>query len=364
MNEQRFWELVSLKLSREASKEELTELETLLFQHPEMALQVDVIAGIWNEKTPTPDLSYSFEKHLQKLEKLSGTDSSNESYEIPPSIRKKQPLQRYLLLAAASIAIFFLFRIFFFSNSEKIPPNRVTALNTITVPRGSKKTIELPDGTKVWLNADSRLEYNELFECDLREVTLEGEAFFDVWKDSCRPFVIHTSAIDITVLGTSFNVRAYNNENETETSLVTGKVEIVVKNNPEKKIILRPNEKLVIMNNAYADSLKNTQKADDLLIVKTMRKDPVYNAVPETMWIDNKLAFDGEKLEEVCKKLERWYNVAILIKDESLKEEVYTAIFEGETLLNVLTALKISARIDFEIQENIINIFRNPNDNN
>jgi len=92
-------------------------------------------------------------------------------------------------------------------------------------------------------------------------------------------------------------------------------------------------------------------------VVKALRKNPVYKSNPEILWMDNKLVFDGETLEAVCKKLERWYDVKITIRDESLKKGAYTAIFDGETLLNVLTALKITDGIDFSILNNEVVIF-------
>src|SRR4029078_631833 len=100
--------------------------------------------------------------------------------------------------------------------------------NTVSTKRGSKSKVQLPDGTQVWLNADSRIAYNEKFQGNLREVTLEGEAYFDVVRDEKRPFVIHTAAIDIKVLGTAFNVRSYANEKNTETSLIRGSIEVTL----------------------------------------------------------------------------------------------------------------------------------------
>ncbi len=359
MDEQRFWELVSLKLSREATGRELAELEKLLQQYPEMELKLDVIAGIWNERISAPDTRDSFLKHMERLHKMeSRTTHAQNDVATVRTLPKKKTRIRYFI-AAAGIAAFAFLGMYFFNQNNTAAAENHPHISTVSTQKGARTSLQLPDGTKVWLNADSRLHYDELFTAGVREVTLEGEAFFDVQKDTCRPFIIHTDAVDITVMGTRFNVRAYKNEIETETSLISGKVEVSVKSNPEKKIILRPNEKLVVKRDTPADSLP-ARKEEDLLIVKNMYKDPVYQTSPEIMWMDNKLVFDGEKLEEVCKKLERWYNITIHIEDNELKDGVYTAVFDGETLQNVLTALQITDPIDFSIEGDIIRIFKKP----
>ena len=96
------------------------------------------------------------------------------------------------------------------------------AQNTVSTRKGSKSNVQLPDGTMAWLNADSKLIYDENFRGDFREVSLEGEAYFDVVKDKTKPFIIHTKAIDIRVLGTAFNVRAYETEKEYGNFIVQG----------------------------------------------------------------------------------------------------------------------------------------------
>ena len=117
-----------------------------------------------------------------------------------------------------------------------------------------------------WLNADSKLTYDENFRGDYREVSLEGEAFFDVVKDKTRPFIIHTKTLDIRVLGTAFNVSAYESEKNTETALFRGSVEVTLHNNPEKKIVLKPNEKLMVNNKSLQFNTQKKIKITSLLL--------------------------------------------------------------------------------------------------
>src|SRR5439155_8152 len=104
----------------------------------------------------------------------------------------------------------------------------------------------LPDGTQVWLNAESRITYSNTFNKSLREVNLEGEAYFDVTHDAAHPFIVHTSSIAIKVLGTAFTVKSYASDKTIEATLLRGSIEVVKNNDPSApKVILRPHEKLV-----------------------------------------------------------------------------------------------------------------------
>lgn len=362
MDQQRFWQLVTSKLSGEATADELHELDQYLQQNPEAGFKLDVISGIWNENEQTAQPAFSFNSHLQRLSNaLPSPEFTGPSNDQSPGQRfdadKRRRLLSYFMMAASVVALTFCgVHIYKQSLVQNSDPKKGT--NIVETQKGSRTTVQLPDGTKVWLNADSKLYYDETFESELREVRLEGEAFFDVKKDSSRPFVIRTNEIDIKVLGTRFNVKSYQDEDETETSLVTGSIEVSIKNNPDKKIILRPNEKLVVKHSLKKDSTAKKNYAEEaLLLVKAMRQDAIYKSSPETLWMQNKLVFDGETLSEVCKKLERWYDVKIHIQDEELKSEIYTAIFDGETLLNVLTALKMTDKLDFSIKNKEVVIF-------
>jgi transmembrane sensor len=114
--------------------------------------------------------------------------------------------------------------------------------------KGSKSHIVLPDGTNVWLNADSKIIYPGNFQGETREVSLVGEAFFDVVKNVNKPFIIHTGTMDVKVLGTAFNVRSYPGEMTTEASLLRGLIEVTLNGTEKKKILLKPNEKLTVLN--------------------------------------------------------------------------------------------------------------------
>jgi ferric-dicitrate binding protein FerR (iron transport regulator) len=338
MNEERVWYLLSVQLSGEATAKELEELNTLLMQHPELGLQADIMRNIWHSKQqPLPVATNHFDKHLQRLSnhlaqpalqfETEGIDNGFAEMEAVPHRSRLRWLWAAAAVAA-SVLIFFLV----FSPAKKEKNNPV-ASNTISTRPGSKSKVELPDGTQVWLNADSKLTYGQQFLGNTREVTLTGEAYFDVAHASSAetgqriPFIIHTSSIDIKVLGTAFNVRSYPGEKTTETALIRGSVEITLHNNPDKKIVLKPDEKLIVKNdNATIVSSKtvpndsvvvNTDNEPMMTLSKIRHYKEDTTAHYETMWVKNKLAFENESFDRMLPEIERWYNVSILVKNEA-----------------------------------------------
>ncbi len=372
MEEEKFWHLLSNKLTGEASAEELTALDKLLQDNPEFGLKAQMLMQMWKPTTAVKDTTDDFfNRHLQRLSNhpdvYPAVLSSVSPPEANPFALSEQPTRkkyRWLLPLtgiAASVAVImvFLYPGQFNNNNRKDP----AAQNTVTTRKGSKSSIQLPDGSVAWLNADSKLVYDENFRGDLREVTLQGEAYFDVVKDKTKPFIIHTKTIDIRVLGTAFNVRAYETEKQTETSLFRGSVEITLHNSPEKKIVLKPNEKLLVNNKSLAVSAKQEEKSKKnegdaaAITVGKVHFEAKDSSALETGWIKNKLVFDAETLEEVAQKIERWYDVKVVINgDEDLKNTAYSAIFENENLLQVMEALKITGSFKYSISKGIITI--------
>ncbi len=177
----------------------------------------------------------------------------------------------------------------------------VEIMNKVIIPYGKKSMITLSDGTKVWLNAGSQLLYPSRFLRKKREVLLVGEAFFEVVKNPERPFIVRTKEINVEVLGTSFDVSAYPDDNTFETTLVEGSVSLQIKNNgflsTNENIVLVPNQRILI-NNSKGESVV---KGVDVSFY--------------TSWKDGMFKFEKEDLCKVVRKLERYYNIKIGIKD-------------------------------------------------
>jgi ferric-dicitrate binding protein FerR (iron transport regulator) len=196
--------------------------------------------------------------------------------------------------------------------------------------------IKLPDGSKVLLNSGSILKYPTVFGNSSRDVSIDGEAFMEIAKDPKKPFRVSTNRFSVEVLGTTFNITAYSNENHSDVTLVEGSVKIITDNNKKTQKII-PGESASI----------NGGKLSDITQVNTQ----FY-----TSWKDGKIVFRKETLEEIAKKLERWYNVEIRFADEDLKNEIFSGtllkykpveqVFKSLILLNKDVDFVSESRID------------------
>ncbi|HEY3388840.1 MAG TPA: FecR domain-containing protein [Prolixibacteraceae bacterium] len=211
-------------------------------------------------------------------------------------------------------------------------------LVTIQSPRGEKSKVILSDSTVVWLNSESQLTWSKDFEGNTRIVTLSGEGYFDVKKDPNRPFIVRTPNADVKVFGTRFNVCSYPDEQLTEATLEEGKIGVYIagKTNP---VAVTPGQRMVYDRISGEISLK--QVDTDLY----------------TSWKENKLKFDDALFGEVVKKLERWYDVKIIL-DKNLKySERYTMTIKTESLREVLNRLQITTPMSYNINEEKVFIY-------
>jgi transmembrane sensor len=274
-------------------------------------------------------------------------------------------------VAAGSLTILFLVILFVRrlpttspSVSRPIPSEYVQ-----TSKAGERKSFQLPDGSKVMLNAGSSVRIPVGFNRSTREISLEGEAFFDVARDGSKPFVIHTSRMDIRVLGTSFNVKAYPGEARTETSLLTGSVEVVLKDGRNEKFILHPSEKIVVLNSAKPVARPDPVRAKTPVAatahykIERLRFNNRDSSVLEISWTESRLAFNDDSFEAIALQLERWYNVSIRFDDESVKQFRFTAIFDKKTIAQVLDALQLSRPFTYRIEEDGQIVIGNPGRN-
>ena len=186
-----------------------------------------------------------------------------------------------------------------------------------------------------------------------------GEGFFEVVKNKEKPFIIHASKINVKVLGTEFNVRSYPTDKTTVASLIRGSIEVTFKDKPNKKIILKPNEKIIVDNNLILDDiLENSHQRREKnyevpgVDIKKLTHEFKTGTIIETSWVENKLIFQDESFEEIANMLERWYGVTIIFKNNQLKENHLTGSFRTETIEQALDALKFTASFKYEIDKN------------
>ncbi|WP_417443550.1 FecR family protein [Joostella sp.] len=222
-----------------------------------------------------------------------------------------------------------------YSNDEKKELGEVQ-YNTLYVPVGGIYKLELPDGSKVWVNSASSIKFPESFSANKRIVELEGEAYFDIVKDPRRTFVVKTNLTEISVLGTSFNVSNYDNDTFFSTTLAEGKIKLVNTNDPENEVILNPGERAVLNNDGTQDIKVENVDVD------------VYTA-----WIKGKFYFERETLEDLFKKVGRWYNFNPVFLDEGLKQSLFTgAVSKENDLEYLLKMISKSSKIKYKITKN------------
>ncbi|MBD8489107.1 FecR domain-containing protein [Echinicola sp. CAU 1574] len=241
-----------------------------------------------------------------------------------------------LILAIASSYILAFFTI---DKNDKDPI--IPILKTTAAPLGSKLHFMLPDGTKVILNAGSDLQYYPNFTDSIREVYLSGEGYFEVQKDTARPFIVHSGDLATTALGTSFNIAAYK-EYPTEVALLSGSVKVMLENEGknENKTILTPGKL------AKYDPINNK------LITSSFSPEKV------TAWQNGTLVLDRANKQEAIDRLERWYGVKI--QDHLKKNQQkwsYSGSFNNQSLRNVLVVMSYSLKFDFSIKKDTVHIF-------
>jgi ferric-dicitrate binding protein FerR (iron transport regulator) len=268
--------------------------------------------------------------------------------EMPPA-RPRVRRFRYAVSIAASLLL--VFAAFFLLRPRKsTPPAKSIEALPIVLRSGSepRKTVVLPDGSVVTLRSNSSITLAENFGIGNRELTLSGEAFFDVTHQEQHPFIVHTTEVNIEVLGTIFNVSAYPSSPNTETSLFRGKVVVSDKDHPEQKVILTPSMKLIFVN---AVPVQTQPIASNPFKIVPMSIDPENHKAKEIAWIRNRLKIEDEPLAIIAAKLQQWYGIEIRFGDEEVKSYRYSGTFESETVVKALEALQLSYPFNFQIEK-------------
>jgi len=249
------------------------------------------------------------------------------------TLKRQKPLQKFIRIYMKVAAILILPLLVagglvysYLGNHSKTTTDR-QVISTIFTPFGARVSFNLPDGTTGMLNSGSHLSYSLPFNNN-REVSLDGEAWFEVSRDGNHPFEISTGNSTVKVLGTSFNVSAYPSENYVEVVLQQGKVEFL-DNKGDEKVTMLPSERLVFQNGNISKSFTDPAK---------------YNA-----WTEGKLVFRGDPMAEVARRIERWYNVKIILADSELEKYSFRATFQDDTLEEVLRFLSMTSPIRYRI---------------
>jgi len=270
--------------------------------------RIELLKEIENDREMKDEFIHYKNKYalINLADHVVNIDESRTFYKnLVKNIRNKKVYHRFLTFtkyaAAIALLIFSTYWLTVHNYSRKITTG---TMNTLYVPAGQHVRLTLQDGTNVWLNAQSVLNYPALFMGDERRVNIEGEAFFEVAKDEKKPFIVSSKGVDMKVLGTSFNVRSYPQEDYMQTSLLEGRLKIYFPDAESNGIILEPNKQVTIK--------------DQNMLISTISHPDYF------LWKDGIYSFENELLIDILKKLEIYYDVKIIVKDPSVFQWEYT----------------------------------------
>lgn len=254
-------------------------------------------------------------------------------------VKPRFTLKRYWIQIAASLLLLIAGSLTVLTFMQRNEINALAEQNVV-IRSGDygKSLVTLPDGTIVHLNAKSSLTYSQDFGRNDRKVALSGEGFFEVKKDTEKKFTVGTGYMDIAVLGTKFNVYAYETKDIVEMALVEGSVDVTTSRPPYQSIRVKPNEKVVY-----------NKRTGNLLHERTSNK-------METAWINKELVFRSERLEDVFRCLSRKFAVTFSVDDETLLNDVYTGTFDDENVESIMRVLKYHYNFKYTNEDGVISI--------
>lgn len=266
-------------------------------------------------------------EQLDLIEQKLGFDTNKK-----PSTKQRHLHPVWIRFGAVAASVLFLLSIGL--NYYLLTPEQTIPDSIVSVDKGQKASLTLPDGTKVWLNSGSQITYGTRFNNKERILQLDGEAFFDVAPDKDRPFIVEAGPVSVKALGTSFNVKSYGDEEDIQTVLTSGKVEVFTDNT---SYTIEPDQR-VVYNKATGD----------------MEKTGVTNGLMYAEWRNNRLIFRSETLENIVRQLERTYNTEIIIESESLKQYKITGSAGNNSLESILQIMALTCPLTYEVKNDKI----------
>jgi len=368
MTQNRAYILLTRKLNGEANESEISELSFLLEQNPEFNMLAGRISAHWTyqHKSDQEFLEATYLLHLERMKEKGIEIFHHENLLEEAIIESEKPKRKAkkILTWAIPVVLMITVAAWFFTRKEQIKPAAlaINGNSQISTRNGSRTKIELPDGSSVWLNAGSKLEYDKSFGNELREVHLTGEAYFDVVRNPDKPFIVITKAAKGKLLGTAFYVGCYTYEKKIETSLIHGSVEVTLNKRPEEKWVLKPNEKLVLLNDYAAPQLRERvaetkRVSEPVIAIKKLTYLPSEKNSVETAWTFNILSFRDENFSEVSKKMARWYDVEFVFKKKELEDMMLYGSFTTETIDEAMEALQYSFKFRYSIKDKVVTIY-------
>jgi transmembrane sensor len=360
--EQRIQDLVTKTLEGNALQEERNELIGWINASEQNRREFEQTESFWN--------ALEILSNHEKFNSNEGYDdfirSLNKDTTIHPLQNQLKYFNYFIRIAASILLVLGISYLTYLITKDN---TSTIAYFELITPNGSHTQLSLTDGTKIWLNAGSKLRYPSKFIGKTRTVYLEGEAYFNVKKDPKHPFIVQTSDVSVKAMGTTFNVKAYPKEGSIETTLINGIVIVEGnknKNNDLNSIKLMPNQKATFIKtngklllNDYERKVLTKSDIKTLPIKREKESLIVTEGVNTelyTSWVENKLMFDNEPFESIALKLERRYGATILFNDNKIKKFRFSGKFPDISIERALKALQFASPFEYEIKQDTIYI--------
>lgn len=347
--------LINRYLDNRCTEQEKTEVETRLTSDSSFIELYSEIETIWSvTEIPWRDLALhksDIQADWQKINsKISPSLTLSDEHKAKVASRRIPRIRRtyvHLLRLAAIFVVMVLSSLvltYFMLNPDADDVQEIV-FREISTDRNQRASIQLSDGTQVNLSVDSRIKMPDQFARDVREIELTGEAYFDVAHSPDRPFIIRSGNTTVRVLGTDFGVRAYPDEDQVRVVVKSGSVAVRSSiGQEENSVVLQPGQLARVASNS---TNINTEWVN-----------------PDSYlgWIDGKLSFNQSTLSEVISQLERWYDLEVVLENQSIKDLRLTAVIDSRSLNNVLNVISQSVDLSYEVIDNKI-FLRNKNNN-
>lgn len=312
---------------KECTSKELAEFKTWLSDGDKQHEVENWLLQHWGAASEI-DSTTLIETVVQQIQDYQKVHSNYSRFSITRILKIYQKVAAILLVPVIGLGILY------WVNQHGQPLVQYT--ETIA-PRGQKSQIVLADGTRVWLNSDTKIKYPTNFNEHQRDVYLDGEAFFEVSKSVDKSFIVHTSGVNVNVLGTKFNVKAYSDEDQIETSLFEGKINLEVKNPLSEHTA----EKLMTPGQSFSYT-----KTDGKLIMNRFPREEING------WKKNQLIFKDDTFSNLVKKLERWYDVKVVYDEKLFNDRRLTVeLYEGERLDRLMEVIRLALSVNYKYEK-------------
>lgn len=352
--------MLARKYNHELTADEHQELNLLLRQHQDIFELNETFSRLKEvevKKLTTPGDEERSRQAISAGLGFPGQAGDNTVAPISMPSRRLKPILLWATIGCALIIGFVGLKLL--KNRNPVGPDRQNEVVTST----SKSKVQLPDGSTVILNKQSRLIYNKDFGVSKREISLTGEAYFDISRDKSVPLTVTAGSVKIRVIGTSFNVRAYTNDSTIETSLIRGSIEVSSADDPERSIRMRPNEKIIFgkdiptASSSTGEKHLSDRKSRQMFVqMNRIKPNPTDSSINEIVWVQDRLVFSKEPFYSLAQKMERWYQVKLLFKDKISEQLSLTGSLEKETLTEALDALQQLTPFTYHIEGGVVTI--------